>query len=545
MKNSKKTAGALLVDVLKSQNVKRVFGVPGESYLAVLDALFDSDIDFVNARHEGGASFMAEAHGKLTGQPGIAFVTRGPGATHASIGVHAAMQNSSPLILFVGQIARDMREREAFQEIDCRAFFGSIAKWVTEIDDATRLQELVLRAFHIAISGRPGPVVIALPEDMLVETVEAMLLSPVSISEASPPDEAVKALQKRLSAAKRPLLIAGGGGWSDQGRADLNRFSTQNNLPVITAFRSQDLIDNNSENFVGDAGLGKPEYLSKALLESDLTLAVNIRFGEIFTDGWSWAKPPKYPTPLIHSHNDAAQLGKIYQADLSLHAGPNTLLKCLAEFKACDASPWRDDLRSAFLQSRKPLKAKGSVNVAALCTRLNDLAERDAIVTNGAGNFAIYPGRYIRFGTRRLIAPQVGAMAAGLPAAIAAKLEHPKRQVICFAGDGDFQMSLQELGAVMQEQLGLIIFVHNNGSYGTIRMHQERDYPKRVSGTELLNPDFKAIASAYNCAYARLEKTEEFDSIFAQATQERRTTIIEMMTDPDDIAPGKILNQNA
>ncbi|MEM7242090.1 MAG: thiamine pyrophosphate-dependent enzyme [Pseudomonadota bacterium] len=537
-----KRAADILVEILEAQNVSRVFGVPGESYLSVLDALHDPSISFVNARHEGGAAFMAEAHGKLTGRPGIACVTRGPGATNASIGVHTAMQNSTPMILFIGQIAREMVGREAFQEVNYLKFFDDIAKWVVEIDDAQRMSEILHRAFHVALSDRPGPVVVSLPEDMLDDLIEApapLLVAPTS---SSMTEAQLGLIQDKLKSAKRPLIVAGGGGWTDYGRDALLQFAEVNRLPVMTSFRCQDVIDNNSDAFVGDAALGKPDYVKKALLECDLMIALNIRFGETFSDGWTWAKPPKYPCDLVHIHSSPKELGKIFQGDVHVQCGPNEAARQLAGIDGCSFKEWRDPLRNAFVSSRKPLKTKGSVNVADVCVILNDLADSDAIFTNGAGNFAIYPGRYIRFSkTRSLIAPQSGAMGCGLAAAIAAQLEYPDRQVICFAGDGDFQMSLNELGTVMQNQLSPIIFVHNNGSYGTIRMHQENTFKGRVSGTDLMNPNFEKIADAYGLNYERLETTQDFEAIFQRATASKAGTIIEMITDPDDIAPGKII----
>ena len=537
-----KRAADILVDVLEAQGVERVFGVPGESYLSVLDALFGSGIDFINARHEGGAAFMAEAHGKLTGNTGIAFVTRGPGATNASIGVHTAMQNSTPMILFIGQIARDMVGREAFQEVNYLRFFGDIAKWVVEVDDAKRMSELVHRAFRVALSDRPGPVVISLPEDMLDDLAEIAAPRRVEPAITNLGKNDLALVETALKKAKKPLIVAGGGGWKDDGRDDLRQFAEANSIPVMTSFRCQDVVDNDSEVFVGDAALGKPEYVKTVLLECDLLLALNIRFGEIFTDGWSWSKPPDYPCKLIHIHSSSKELGKIYQADHHIHCGPNAAVSRLKSISGLSKENWCKSLREAFVASRKPLKTKGSVNVGEICEKLNKLADKDAIFTNGAGNFAIYPGRYIRFSkTRRLIAPQSGAMGGGLASAIAAQLAFPKRQVICFAGDGDFQMSLNELGTVMQNQLSPIIFVHNNGTYGTIRMHQENTFSGRVSGTSLQNPDFSKIAEAYGLNHARLKATEDFEAIFDQATKASEGTIIEMITDPADIAPGKIL----
>jgi acetolactate synthase-1/2/3 large subunit len=538
-------AADLLVECLLKQGVSKIFGVPGESYLSVLDALVDhqDDIKFISARHEGGAAFMAEAYGKLMGQAGVCFVTRGPGATNASIGVHTAMQNSTPMVLFIGQIGRAMTDREAFQEVDYRMFFGPIAKWVTQIDDPNRIPELIARAFSTACSGRPGPVVVALPEDMLREMTNAV---PAQASPALSPQASeaqVQMIATELQGAERPLMICGGGGWTDQGRDALQQFAQRAKIPVICGFRSQDLMDAHSDAYVGDASFGKPESMKALIANADCILAINIRFGEVVTDGWEMFDFPHPAQKIIHTHISDAEINKVYQCDMGVVASPDSVVSGL--LAANISGDWGDYFQSAradFLQTRDIPNTLGALNVAKICNYLNEHADGDAIYTNGAGNYAIWPGKYLNYSKKhRLLAPQSGAMGAGIPAAIAAKVACPERQVICFSGDGDFQMSSAELGTAMQQMLDPIILIHNNGSYGTIRMHQEMRYPKRVSGTELANPNFAAIAEAYGFGYARIETDADFPDAFQKAKSAAFGFIIEMIADPRDIAPHKTI----
>ncbi len=539
------TGGGILAECLSEQGVKTIFGVPGESYLAVLDALVDhKDIRLIGNRNEGGAAFMACAHGQLTGQPGICFVTRGPGATNASIGVHTAMQGSNPMILFIGQVGTDMRGREAFQEVDYRAYFGPIAKWVTEIDEAARIPETIARAFTVARSGRPGPVVIALPEDMLRSRAKAKPAPKVHIPEAAPAPEAIHGLQKAFSRAERPLLLIGGGGWQGAGRADLQAFAERNNLPVASAFRFQDLLDNNCESYIGDAGLGKTPAMKAALEQADLIFALNIRFGENTTDGYQVFNVPRIGRPLIHSHASDLELGKIYQADLPIHAGPNALCKVLAGLDLRGSwQGWAEAQRKAYEQSMVlPIREHG-VDMAGIIAYLQGRLPDDAILTNGAGNFAIWHNKFFRYGAgARLLAPQSGAMGYGLPAAIAAKAEHPERLVLCFAGDGDFQMNMQELGAAMQARAQPVIIVVNNGTYGTIKMHQERIYPGRTSFTDIENPDFCAIARAYGFHAETVTETPDFPDAFCRAAASTTGALIELVIDPEYITPKATLS---
>ena len=543
---TQKRAANLLVECLINQGVNKIYGVPGESYLSVLDALYDfsNKISFISTRHESAASFMAEAYGKLTGEVGICFVTRGPGATNASIGVHTAMQNSSPMILFIGQIGRDMTEREAFQEIDYKAYFGSISKWVVQVNNADRLPEIIGRAFSVALSGRPGPVVVSLPEDMLRDLTSAVAINKIQKNCAQISVTQVNLIKDELEKSKKPLIICGGGGWSDIGRDYLKRFAESVNIPVICGFRNQDLMDTNSFAYVGDASFGKPQYIKDLIKNSDLILAINIRFGEVVTDAWSLFDFPHPKQKIIHTHVSEAEINKVYHCELGVVASPDSVVQGLYEARVSrnPSSSLRRN-REDFVESRKIVDTQGTLNVAKICNYLNIHSDKDAIFTNGAGNFAIWSGKYLNYSKEhRLLAPQAGAMGAGVPAALAAKSIYPNRQVICFAGDGDFQMSASELGTAMQEGLNPIILIHNNGSYGTIRMHQEMRYPKRVSGTNLKNPNFKCIAEAYNFGYSKITNLSEFKVAFEKAKTIDVGFIIEMLADIKDISPGKIID---
>ena len=543
---TQKRAANLLVECLINQGVDKIYGVPGESYLSVLDALYDfsNKINFISTRHESAASFMAEAYGKLTGEVGICFVTRGPGATNASIGVHTAMQNSSPMILFIGQIGRDMTEREAFQEIDYKSYFGSISKWVVQVNNADRLPEIIGRAFSMALSGRPGPVVVSLPEDMLRDLTSAVAINKIQKNCAQISVTQVNLIKDELEKSKKPLIICGGGGWSDIGRDYLKRFAESVNIPVICGFRNQDLMDTNSFAYVGDASFGKPQYIKDLIKNSDLILAINIRFGEVVTDAWSLFDFPHPKQKIIHTHVSEAEINKVYHCELGVVASPDSVVQGLYEARVSrnPSSSLRRN-REDFVESRKIVDTQGTLNVAKICNYLNIHSDKDAIFTNGAGNFAVWSGKYLNYSKEhRLLAPQAGAMGAGVPAALAAKSIYPNRQVICFAGDGDFQMSASELGTAMQEGLNPIILIHNNGSYGTIRMHQEMRYPKRVSGTNLKNPNFKCIAEAYNFGYSKITNLSEFKVAFEKAKTIDVGFIIEMLADIKDISPGKIID---
>jgi acetolactate synthase-1/2/3 large subunit len=541
-----RTAAQLLIACLEEQGVTTAFGVPGESYLAVLDALHDSPIRYVLCRQEGGAAFMAEAWGKLSGRPGICFVTRGPGATNASIGVHTARQNSSPMILFVGQIAREMRDREAFQEIDYRAFFGQVAKWAVEIDDADRVPEIVSRAFHVAMSGRPGPVVIGLPEDMLTEPTDRAPARRANPAEAGATPQEVAAVGRLLAAAERPMVFVGGGGWIERGEADLQRFAERWDLPVVTSFRCHDLMDNHSPCYCGDAGVGMPASTRKLIREADLVLAIGIGFSEIETDSYTLFDIPDPKQRLIHVHPSDLEIGKVCRPELGIHAGVNGFLAAAAALEPASNLPWgawRADARAAFEASLACPPQPGGVDMGVIAAHLRDALPEDAVVTNGAGNFTVWPNKFLLYGVQnRLIGPQSGAMGYGLPAAIAARLWDPERLVLCFAGDGDIQMTIQELGTAMQEGAMPVLLILNNASYGTIRMHQERDYPERVSGTTIENPDYVAIGRAYGFHAERVSETAEFPAAF-ERTRAAGGGLIELMIDPEALTPRATLSQ--
>ena len=541
-------AGKLLVECLREQGVERVFAVPGESYLAALDGMHDAnDIELVLTRHEGGAAFMAEAHGKLTGKPGIAMVTRGPGATNASIGVHTAMQDSSPMILFVGQIATWMRDREAFQEIDYRAFFGPIAKWATECDDPDRLPEVVSRAFQVAQSGRPGPVVVALPEDMISAATDAAKGMQVRVSRPAPDPAAVDEAMAMLVAAERPMILAGGGGWTDTARELLKSFAERCSLPVACVFRFQDLMDNHSPNYVGDAGVGMSPHMKEMLGTADVILALGPRFGESTTDGYSLFTAPDPVQKLIHVHASDREIGKIYQPVLPIHAHPESFLEAVSMtfMPASDErAAWTAKGRAGYEASFDLPPQPGALDMGAVMRHLNDVLPEDAILTNGAGNFAIWPNKLFRFGpNQRLLGPQSGAMGAGVPAAVAAKAQDRNRCVVCFAGDGDFQMTGMELGAALQAGCQPIVLILNNGMYGTIRMHQEREYPHRTAGTSITNPDFVQLGQAFGYHAERVETTAEFAPAFERAMASASGAVLELMIDPEAITPRATMSQ--
>ena len=539
--------GQILIESLVNLGLTTGFGVPGESYLAALDGMVDRDgrkvFDFTLCRNEGGAAFMAASYGKLTGKPGICFVTRGPGATNAAIGVHTAMQDSSPMILFVGQIGTDVVDREAFQEVDYRDVFSGLAKWVTQINECERLPELVGRAYAKALSGRPGPVVVALPEDMLSAMSDVAACQPFDLPKPAAADEQISVVIDKLRHAQSPVIIAGGGGWNDAGRRDLAQFAAHMQVPVMASFRCHDVMDNTHSCYVGDAGIGASPQASDRLRNADLLIAINIRFGEMVTQNWQLFDVPKMNPYLVHSHISADEIGKIYQPDIAIQSCPNKLVHQLL---AHAGEPVGAQARRDYVAGEKalydagliPPKQTTKLDLASVIATIEDLTPSDAIITHGAGNFAIWPDKFMRYGQgRRLLAPQAGAMGYGLPAAIAAFVAEPTRTVICFAGDGDIQMNLAELGTAMQIGAKPIILIYNNGTYGTIRMHQERHYPERISGTTLVNPDFMALASAYGFAGHRIETAGEFTSAFQAALQASTGTIIELMQDAEQLTP--------
>ncbi len=541
-----RTGGRVLVDQLRIHGTERIFCVPGESFLDVLDALHDQPaIDLVVCKHEGAAANMAEADGKLTGRPGICFVTRGPGATHGSIGVHIAAQDSTPMILFVGQIAREHKGREAFQEVDYAAVFGSMAKWAAEIDDPARIPEMVARAFQVATSGRPGPVVLALPEDVLDSLVECADAVPYRAVAAAPRAEDAQALAAALRAAKRPLVIAGGANWTDPAVRDFAAFVHAWDLPVACAFRRQDVLDNRDPHYVGHLSLGVSPKLAERVKTADLIVAFGTRLGDIATDGYTLLEAPLPKQKLVHIHADSFELGRVYQAVLPIHAGVEPGAAMLAALPAPASLPWKDWTagaradHEAFVTQPKPHAELTGVDMAAAMAHLNQVLPEDAVLTNGAGNYTVWLHRFYAYRRPRTeLAPTCGAMGYGLPAAIAAKLRHPERTVICFAGDGCFLMYPQEIATAAAHGANLITIIVNNRMYGTIRMHQERRYPGRQSGTTIVNPDFVEMARACGAWAERVEKTEDFAAAFERAQRAGKPAVLELVTDPLQITPA-------
>jgi acetolactate synthase-1/2/3 large subunit len=541
-----KTGGQLIVDALEANGVDRLYCVPGESYLAVLDALHDSKIRTIVCRQEGGAAMMADTYGRLTGRPGICFVTRGPGATNASAGIHIARQDSIPMILFIGQIARHARDREAFQEIDYRAFYGSVAKWVTEIDDPARIPELVTRAFATATSGRPGPVVIALPEDVLTEEAEAPAAQAWTPVETAPGEAQMRALEDLLRGAKKPFAILGGTRWNEQAVADFTRAAENWALPVGCSFRRQMLFDHLHPNYAGDVGIGPNPKLASRIKEADVVLLVGGRLGEMPSSDYTLLKSPYPDQKLVHVHPDTDELGRVYRPTIAINASPSAFAAAFAARKPNAAPSWADDtaaMHRAYLEwSTPPEKGPGPVLMGPIMKYLESVLPEDAIITNGAGNYATWIHRFHRFrrfGTQA--APTSGSMGFGTPAAVAAKQLFPDRLVVAFAGDGCFLMNGQEFATAVQYDIPIVVIVVNNGIYGTIRMHQEREYPGRVSGTDLKNPDFAALARAYGGHGETVEKTEDFPPAFERARNCGKPAIIEIRLDPEAITPTRTL----
>lgn len=543
------TGARLLVDALITHGVDRVFSVPGESFLAVLDTLHDETerIRTIVCRHEAGAANMAEATGKLTGRPGVAIVTRGPGATHASIGVHTAFQDSTPMILLIGQCARDHLDREAFQEIDYRRMFGQMAKWVAQIDDARRIPEYLSHAFHTACAGRPGPVVLALPEDMLSEPCPRVPGAPPFQRVAASPSAAqIDALRALLDNAQRPMAIAGGSGWNAQACADLRRFVETWQLPIGCAFRYQDTIDNDSPNYAGDVGLGVNPALAQRIREADLLLVVGPRLGEATTGGYTLLDIPKTRQTLVHVHQGAEELGRVYAADLPIVSGMPEIAAALAALEPRRTPAWAgtaEQAHRAYLEWRAPRPMLGNVQLGEIMTQLRARLPADAIVTNGAGNYAIWLHRHFAYRQwRTQLAPTSGAMGYGVPAAIAAKALYPERTVVAFAGDGCFMMSSQELATAVQYGLNVVFVVVNNAHYGTIRMHQERHYPGRTHGTGLTNPDFAAFARAFGAHGETVERTADFLPAFERCVASGLPALIEIRVPQEVSTPAATLD---
>lgn len=552
MTHPSRTGGQILVDALAVHGVDTAFGVPGESYLDVLDALHGSDIRFVINRQEGGAAFMAEAYGKMTGKPGICFVTRGPGATNASIGVHTAYQDSTPMILFIGQVGNDFVDREAFQEIDYRRMYGQMAKWVAQIDRADRIPEYMARAFQVATSGRPGPVVLALPEDMLVATAEVADTRPYQPSHGAPAGAQIASLRAMLMEAQRPVVLLGGGTWNAQACADLARFAEANRLPVGCTFRFQDLLDNAHPNYVGDVGIGINPKLAARVKEADLVIAIGPRLGEMTTGGYTLLESPVPRQRLVHIHPDPEELGSVYQGELMVASGMPQACAMLAAMEPVDSSAWQGSVAEAKAelaawQAQPALLKEGvPLDLWQVVQDLQAALPHDAIITNGAGNYASWAHRFYRYGGMRTqLAPTNGAMGYAVPAGVAAKIVWPERAVVTFAGDGEFMMTGQELATAVQYGAGVVILVFNNNMFGTIRMHQERSYPGRVSGTGLHNPDFAALARAYGGHGEIVDQTEDFAPALRRALehakQHKLPAVIELRYDGNLITPNATL----
>lgn len=540
-----RTGGEAIVESLVAHGVTTTFGVPGESYLPVLDALHDTDIRVVTCRQEGGAAYMAEAWGKLTGAPGVCLVTRGPGATNASIGVHAAQQASTPMLLLVGQVATHQQGREAFQEVDYRQMFGGLAKWVTELRSADEAPAVMAEAFHRASSGRPGPVVVALPEDVLSGTTTSPAVAPKPIDEQRLGPDAIDAVVARLDAAERPVVLVGGGAWTDGARRDLVVVAERAHIPVVAAFRFHDLVDNLSPAYAGEAGVAMPPAVRETLSGADCVLAIGARFGEMTTAAWDIWPIPDPGITIVHVHPSAAELGKVYTPAVGLVGRPAPLLEALLEIPPrTHDERWMRQRRSAFLATLDCPTQPGSLDMGEVMAHLRTRLPGDAVLTNGAGNFTVWPNKYFLFGPAgRLLAPQSGSMGYGLPAAIAAKIVDPDRTVVCFAGDGDVQMNLQELGTALQEGAQPIVLVIDNTMYGTIRMHQERHFPERVVGTDLVNPDFVALGAAYGLHAERVERTAEFAPAFERALDSPTGALLHLLVDPTQLTPTQSIDQ--
>ena len=554
MKNELKsrTGGQLLVDALKVHGADTAFCVPGESYLAVLDALYDAReaIKLIVCRQEGGAANMAEAYGKLTGKPGICMVTRGPGATNAAIGVHTAFQDSTPMILLIGQVGSDFVEREAFQEVDYRRMYGQMAKWVASIDSVSRVPEYLSHAFHCAMSGRKGPVVLALPEDMLTQTAVVADTDPYQEVLAYPGAGDIAKLRAMLAAAERPLAILGGSGWNAKACAELRRFVEANGLPASCAFRFQDLFDNSHANYAGDVGIGINPKLAQRVKEADLLLVIGARLGEMTTSGYTLLSVPRPAQKLIHVHAGAEELGRVYQGELLINSGMPQIAAALAAMPPVAAKAWSEWTASAhadYLEWTRRKAMPGKVQLWDIVDFLKQRLPADAILTNGAGNYSGWLHRFYQHRTfRTQLAPTSGAMGYGVPAAIAAKIVHPQRTVVSWNGDGCFLMCGQELATAAQYGAKVIFIVVNNGMYGTIRMHQEREYPARVHGTALANPDFVLLARAYGAHGELVEETSQFAAAFERALAATETAgkpaLIELRIDPQAITPNTTLD---
>ena len=538
--------GRILADALLAQGARIAFGVPGESYLPVLDGLHDSGerLKFIVCRQEGGASYMAEASGKLIGEPGVLFVTRGPGATNGAIGVHTAFQDSTPLVVFIGQVPNEFADREAFQEIDYRRMYGQMAKWVAQIDRVERIPEYVSRAFHTALAGRPGPVVLALPEDTLFAEAAVADVPKAHRVRPSPSPREVSDLKRLLEGAKKPFVLLGGGGWDADSTRRLQKWIEAAGLPAGTAFRCQDLFDNRSPSYAGDVGIGINPKLAEAVREADVLLAIGARLGEMTTSAYTLVDAPVPGQALVHVHAGAEELGSVYRPALAINSGYPQFVAALEKISVGGAWAARTRaLRESYLEWTKPQPMPGKLHYGEVIGWLSDHLPEDTIVAGGAGNFAGWLHRHFRYkGFRTQLGPGNGSMGYGLPAAVAAKLVHPERPVLAVCGDGDFLMNGQELATAVQYGAAFVALVVNNGLYGTIRMHQEREYPGRVFGTSLRNPDFAAYARAFGAHGESVERTEDFAPAFERARAAGKPALIELKIDPDAITPATTLS---
>jgi acetolactate synthase I/II/III large subunit len=542
-----RSGARILVDQLVVHGVDTAFCVPGESYIAVLDALRDAPIRLVVARHEAGAANMAEAYGKLTGRPGICFVTRAPGATHAATGVYTAFQDSTPLILFVGQVPLEHRGREAFQELDYTDAFGALTKLAIEVEEAEQFPEVTARAFQTAVSGRPGPVVVALPEDVLSDAADVEDAAQFSPARAAPSPEDLARVRGLLRAVERPLVVVGGGGWTATAATDLQVFAEASALPVAASFRRQDYIDNTSPCYAGVLTIGHDASLARRLREADLLLVIGSRLGDIATRGYTTLEPPRTPQTLVHVHADPEELGRVFQPDLPIVAGSAEFLAAVRALEPVDGShraAWVESAHADFLTSLRHERGPGDLDVGDVMEHLRERLPGDAILTNGAGNYTVWCHRFYSFSRYRTqLAPCSGAMGYGIPAAIAAKVVHPERTVVCVSGDGDFLMSGHELAAAVQEELPIVVLVVNNGMYGTIRMHQERLFPGRVVATDLANPDFAAWAEAFGAYGEVVLRSEDFPEAFERALEQNRPALLELRVDREAITPRQTISQ--
>jgi acetolactate synthase-1/2/3 large subunit len=544
-----RTGGQILIDQLLINGVERVFGVPGESYLAALDAFYEARnrIEFVICRQEGGASYMAEADGKMTGRPGICFVTRGPGATNGSVGVHVAFQDSTPMIFFVGDVAREQRDREAFQEVDFGKMFAPLAKWVVRIDEAERIPELVAQAFHRAMSGRPGPVVVVLPEDMLTDEVDTDDAGKAMPMQAHPDPAAMQQLRAMIGRAERPFMIVGGGTWNQQATKDITKFAEAMNLPTGASFRCQSYFDNDHALYAGDVGIGINPKLAERIRATDLLIAAGARLGEMTTSGYTLVTPPEPKQTLVHIHPGAEELGRVYRPTLAINSGMAAFCAAAKALEPVDATArkkWTETARADYLAWTKEVACAGPIQMAEVVRTIREATPPDTMICNGAGNFSSWFHVFHRYCFYRAqLAPTNGSMGYGLPAAVAAKLRYPARTVIAATGDGDFLMNGQEFATAVQHGANIIVLVVNNGMYGTIRMHQERDYPGRVVGTDLKNPDFAAYARAFGGHGETVRTTAEFRPALERAMAAGKPAIIELPIDPEALTIRRTLSE--